>query len=313
MAKHKTEYLIYRYSIIKENQLHMYTKPLPIPKGNVVYYSLQLNGSDREFERYGVKYSFIGFHYVNPTFSDRFEKNRFIIGKLAKLRKTETGIRVPGNIIGQKQDDWVGIITVIDTLTQHIFVEKKWKFGNTEQIQKALEAGISKPILEEYNCRVFIKPTTDDHIFWDLVKDSINIYNLELKLISPNILETNKTARESLVLLQKVFKQDEIAITLKNDSGDLEIPLDPIEDYIDYISEGEGTWKITKKGYEGGKRTFSSFDNIKIFEVPESEAPEIDIRIPSDDGELIDIEKQQREREVSLIDFFSNKCREFSE
>lgn len=308
-----TEYMTFRYSIIKENQLQMFTKELPDVKGAVIYDALQFNQKDREFQRYGVDYSFIGFHYVQPHTYSKFDKNRYLIGKFAKLKRTETGVRVPGNILSQKQDDWVGSTTVVDTFTQHLFVAKNWKFGKTEQIEKALNYGISKPILDEYNCKVFVKGKTDENIFWEIVNESKSIYNLSLKMVSPNILETNKKARDALKDLQELFRQDEMDFTLKNDSGDLLIPIDPIADYVDYISEGEGSWKITSKDYDGPKRTHSSLDNIQILEIPESDAPEIDIPIPEDDRESYKIRKQQEQRNLSLIELFHVKCREFHE
>jgi hypothetical protein len=308
-----TEYLTFRYSIIKESQIHMYSKELPEIKGRVIYYAVQKDKGDREFKRYGVDYSFIGFHYVQPRNYSKFEHDRYLIGKFAKLRHTETGVRVPGNIVSKSQDDWVGSTTVIDTHTQHIFVQKNWKLGNTEQIEKALNAGVSKAILEEFNCKVFVKGQTKENIFWNLVNESLYIYNLELRMVSPNILETNKKAREALKDLQNIFKQDEIDVTLKNESGELKIPIHPIEDYIEYISEGEGSWKMTKKGVEGGKKTVSSLDNIRILEIPESEAPEIDIEIPEDKKETEIVMATQRERELSLIDLFHLRRQEFHE
>ncbi len=308
-----TEYLTFRYSIIKESQMHMYSKELPEVKGRVIYFAVQQNNADREFRRYGVDYSFIGFHFVQPAGYTEIENDRYLIGKFAKLRHTETGVRVPGNIVSKSQDDWVGSTTVIDTHTQHIFVEKNWKLGNTEQIENALNAGVSKAILEEFNCKVFVKGQTKENIFWNLVNESQYIYNLELRMVSPNILETNKKARDALEDLQNIFKQDEIDVTLKNDSGDLQIPIHPIGDYIEYISEGEGSWKMTRKGTEGGKKTFSSLDNIKILEIPESEAPEIDIEIPKDEFEMERVLANQRERELSLIELIHLRKQEFYE
>ena len=309
----QTEYMTFRYSIIKESQMQMYTKELPEIKGSILYMALQFNQGDREFHRYGVNYSFIGFHYVQPQAHSKFEKNRYLVGTFAKLKQTQTGVRVPGNILSRKQDDWVGSKTIVDTFTQHLFVEKNWKLGKTEQIEKALNYGVSKPILDEYNCKVFVKGKTDENIFWEIVGKSLNIYNLHLRMVSPNILETNKKAREALKDLKDVFKQDEIDFTLKNNSGDLQIPIEPITDYVDYISEGEGSWKITCKGYDGPKRTHSSLDNIQILEIPESEVPEINIPILQDEREAQEMRQQQKQRDLSLIELFHVKCREFNE
>jgi len=308
-----TEYLIFRYSIIKERQMHMYSKELPQIKGRVISFAVQKNNGDREFKRYGVDYSFIGFHYVQPRSYTKFEKDRYLIGKFAKLKHTETGVRVPGDIVSKSQDDWVGSTTIIDTHTQHIFVQKNWRIGNTEQIEKALNAGVSKAILEEFNCKVFVKGQTKENIFWNIVNESPFIYNLKLRMVSPNILETNKKAREALQDLQDIFKQDEIDVTLKNESGKLEIPIHPVGDYIEYISEGEGSWKMTRKGSVGGKKTVSSLDNIKIIEIPESDAPEIDIEIPENEKDMKRVLGNLRERELSLIELFHLRRQEFHE
>jgi len=115
---------------------------------------------------------------------------------------------------------------------------------------------LSKPVLAEYNCKIFVKEKTDEVLFWNIINESTELYKLQLKMISPNILDTNIKARDALEKLQSIFEQDEIEISLKNELGDLTIPQDPIADYVNYISEGEGSWKITQKGTENRKEHF---------------------------------------------------------
>lgn len=308
MNNHTKSYYIFRYSIIKESQHQLFSKELPSPKGCVIKTALRENNIDREFQNYGVKYSFINFHYATPTDSFPLKSKRYIIGKIAKLKKTETGKRIPGDIIGEKQDDWIGSYAIFDTISQHIFIEKNYKFGKPDQFKKILQIGLSRPVLAEYNCKIFVKEKTDEVLFWNIINESTELYRLQLKMISPNILDTNIKARDALKNLQSIFEQDEIEISLKNELGDLSIPQDPIADYVNYISEGEGSWKITQKGTENRKRTFSSIDNIRIIDLPD--ISNIPINIPI--GERPDTEKDStikktmKTRESSLV-FHLNK------
>src|SRR3546814_15538631 len=66
------------------------------------------------------------------------------------------------------------------------------------------------------------------------------VYQVELSLISPNILETNQKARYALAKLNELFAQDAVSIVLEHESGELSVPKNPVEDYVDYIAEGEG-------------------------------------------------------------------------
>ena len=267
-------FFIFRYTIVEESQTRLFSLPLPKSKGSAIVTAIGVDESDKYFRKNNVKYSFVGFKWAHPTVQYDFPDNRFIIGKLAKLKYTKTGTHIPGDILVSPLEDWIGLITIIDTHTQHIVVQKNWRFGDPEQIEAALQAGMSKEIFDKYNCRVYVKGRTKEHHFWALVEESTEIYSLELKLVSPNILDANKRARKALEDLKSIFIQDEIDVTLKSESGKLTVPEEPVADYISYISEGEGSWKITSKKHGGRKKTYSSFQNIDTLELPMPEPQE---------------------------------------
>jgi hypothetical protein len=264
-------FFVLRYTIIEEAQIELYSKPLPVPKGKAVVGALGVGAADKNFRKNGVNYSFVGFKWANPNSELDFPSDRFIIGKLAKKRMTETGVHVPGDIVMNHLEDWIGLIAIFDTKTQHIIIEKNWRFGTPEQIETALQAGLLKDIADTYNCKVFVKGRTKKHLFWGLVRESADIFSLELKLLSPNILDANKRARKALEDLKNIFEQDEIDITLRNEGGKLVVPEEPVADYISYISEGEGSWKITSRKHGGRKKTYSSFQNTDTLELPTPE------------------------------------------
>ena len=137
-------FLVLRYSLIENKQGALVPSPLPKPKGAVVVAALQDDG--REFVKNKVRYSFVGFSYAEPT-ADEFPKGRFLVGKTAKHKLTKVGDKVPGDIVAHDADDWVPVITVVDTVDQYIFVQHDWRFGTDEQIANAIQAGLRDPVL----------------------------------------------------------------------------------------------------------------------------------------------------------------------
>ena len=254
METSSDNFFVYRYSLIKESQTVLFNSELPEPKGSVVREAIF---NDAEFSLRGTKYSFVGFSNV-PLKAERDDNTRYIVGKLAKLREAHVGEKVPGDIIERTADDWLPIVVVFDVEEQFIFVQKSWKFGTESLVRNALQQGLRSPIIAKYNYRIFVEVKTEQSEFWSLVESHRKIYRLELKLISPNILNTNKKARELLEELQKIYSQDEVSMTLESESGSLVVPKDVVEDYIDYISEGEGQWALLTEGTHGGKKRHTS-------------------------------------------------------
>ncbi|MAA88058.1 MAG: hypothetical protein CME39_10440 [Haliea sp.] len=260
------EYLILRYSLVEESQQVLESKPIPAIKGHAI---LPAIAQDRELKNNGVLYSVLGFHELKPSFGYDYPGGRLYIGKLAKLKKQQTGEKVPGDIVEFEHDNWIPITVVIDIDTQHIFVRKDWRFGTPEHIARSLQVAFSEPIFSVYNHRVFIEGKSEASTFWNIVESKSKIYRLDFKLISPNILDTNQKARDALESLKEVFGQDEIDISLKNENGDLKIPEEPISNYLDYIAEGEGSWSVVTEGDRGGKKAHSSNENIDTVNLPE--------------------------------------------
>lgn len=263
-------FLVLRYSLIENKQGALVPKPLPKPKGRVVVSALQEDG--REFIKNKVRYSFVGFSYVEPR-GEEFPSDRFLVGKTAKHKITKVGDKIPGDIVPHDADDWVPVITIVDVVEQYIFVQHDWRFGTEEQIANAIQAGLKNAVLEQYNYSLFIEPKTIKGEFWNVIRSHSKVYKVELELISPNILQTNVKARDALKAMKELFDQDEVKITLSNEYGDLKIPKAPIEDYVDYIEEGEGKWSVTTEGDHGGKKTYKSISAIVT----------IDLDIPSDE------------------------------
>lgn len=268
----RSNFLVLRYSLIEEQQRALGVRSLPSPKGRAVEVALI---GDREYESKKVRYAFVGFTPVTPTAVYTFPFERYFAGKVAKLRKTQVGEKVPGDIIEHVEDDWIALITIFDFEQQFILVQRNWRFGTDSQIARAIEIGLRDPILAEYNHRVFVEARSRKEDFWKVIESHKKIYRLELNLISPNILDTNTKAREALDALKDLYGQESVSIKLENESGALDIPLEPVADYIDYISEGEGKWTVVTEGERGGKKTHKSESSALTVELPVPSEQEI--------------------------------------
>ena len=260
-----SEYLVLRYSLVEEAQKVMEPTPIPKIKGHSI---LPAISSDREFKYLNVIYNVLKFKILEPSCGYDFPENRFYIGKIAKCKRQQTGEKIPGDIIEYRHDHWVPINIIIDIETQHIFVRKSSVYGTPEHIVRTLQIAFTQPILSTYNHRIFIEGKSETSAFWKIVNSKDKIYKMEFKLISPNILDTNKKARDALEQLKNVFGQDEIDITLKNESGDLKVPKPLVENYLDYIAEGEGSWNMVTEGERSGKQAHSSVNNIDTVNLP---------------------------------------------
>lgn len=272
-----------RFSLVEEPQGAIAVEAIPFPKGAAVLAAIN---RDREYVMNRVRYSFVGFSEARPTDKFQFPPSRFFVGKVAKLRKAHMGKKIPGDIVETEEDDWFPVLTIIDIEDQYIFVRKDWRFGTPEQTMRAIQGGLREAVLAQYNYRVFVEGRTRKEHFWKVVVNHRRLYKLELRLISPNILETNLRAREALATLKELFAQDQVDIVLNNESGDLRVPEDPVANYLEYIEEGEGAWAITTEGTHGGKKKHTSSQNVDTVEliVPEERVVEEERQLELETG-----------------------------
>lgn len=277
------EFLVLRFSLVEEPQRAIAAEAIPSPKGAAVLAAID---RDREFALNGVRYSFVGFSEAHPTNNFPFPPSRFFVGKVAKLRKAHMGKKVPGDIVETEEDDWFPVQAIFDVEGQYIFVRKDWRFGTPEQTMRAIQGGLREPVMAQYNHRIFVEGRTRKEHFWKVVSGHRKIYKLELRLISPNILETNLKAREALAAMKELFGQDQVDITLSNDSGNLRVPEQPVANYLEYIEEGEGAWAVTTEGVHGGKKKHASSQNVDTVEitVPEEKAVEQERQLELETG-----------------------------
>ncbi|WP_135610026.1 hypothetical protein [Methanococcoides sp. AM1] len=134
---------------------------------------------------------------------------------------------------------------VCDT-DNHIFcIEKKSKvFREIDDFLSILSNMVTQKIKDEgFVCK--FETIDERHAFWDIIESAHSIYSLELNLNSPNLLDANKKARESLKGVHSLFNNTSATVRLENEEGDLIIEKTAVtESYIEYAEEGGGNWSL---------------------------------------------------------------------
>lgn len=159
------------------------------------------------------------------------------------------------------------IYIIIDLKRQIVLIENKTSIFRTINIakNKFIEWITLKKEMFDYNLK--IDEITYEQVFWDYVKNSNSIYELTLRMKSPNLFDGWIEANELLKKLKSIFNNTETQIKFSNENGKLVILKEQVESYIKYITGGGGDWKL-KAFYNGVTRTLKSKSNVKIVDLP---------------------------------------------
>lgn len=261
------EFLLFRYTLPPPVSRPLFVQPLPTPRGAAVVTAIiDRRHANKPFPYWRRNNAWVGFREVG-------EDTGVYVGRVAKQIVLDKGDLVEGDVLSSSVESWLPLWCVFDTRRQLVAVEKSGDFGSTEHIQKTITAGLRKPILARYGHRVHVEPLTEVESFWKIIGEHEKLYRIELRLISPNLLEANRRASESLKALKQIFGQDEVNIKLENYKGNLKADDKVLQDYLEFAAVGEGRWKVVvRKIAERAKKTFSSLGFIRSIraEIPDS-------------------------------------------
>ncbi|BBD07860.1 hypothetical protein [Desulfovibrio ferrophilus] len=181
-------------------------------------------------------------------------------------------------------DDYPNILFLWSQKRQIIYIQTniKYKIGiDIGAFSKILENIFTKLLRGYYSVNVKIMPLKGR--FWEIIKESEKIYNIEFNLISPNIAgRTDKEVRAYLTEQKERYNVTNISETLENKDGNLKINEEDeiLNAKVRTTEQTGGIWKIknnhgtqkssdryTKTSVEGASNFFaqSILDKI-IFE-----------------------------------------------
>lgn len=172
----------------------------------------------------------------------------------------------------QVQDhDFPYIYIVVDLNRQIILLEYRSNFATIDDAKNVLCSWLNK-LVEKYDFTLSLEEITYEKDFWKTVEDSDELYNLEMKMKSPNLFGGRIEAEELLKELNASYNNTESTIKLTNDKGRLRITSEKLQSYIKYIANGGGEWLLTlKSSGERRRKKIRSKSNIKTIELSADE------------------------------------------
>lgn len=200
------------------------------------------------------------------------------------------------DVVQHEYDSYPFIYVIVDLDAQVALVQRKSSVFKNPGGAKAALAALVKEFLADDNYYFSLEEITSNASFWDAVKAADLVYDLELKLESPNFLGAGYTTTGFLKRVQEVTNNDRLSIRLSNESGELELSRQEYEDAIDYVADGGGSWSLTTASGDSRRVTHKSDEFVRV----------IDLRIsdqrPLDDGDVIvEIRRVGARKEVADV------------
>jgi hypothetical protein len=233
--------------------------------------SLLLVGKSKEDRKRWFKETFL----VNKDFSTKRgqefairiteEEDNFVFGKLSRKHYSSIRDKTPYDIQERKEEDWpyVGFVCEIGASQQMVMEYDSVLMKDIGGFTTILEDMVN-PEMFVRGYAVSFEPIVDDASFWSLIDNSDGVYSLTFQLSSPNLFGGGSAANESLKEFQRIFNNNSVKVTLVNESGNLKVPKENIESYLEYADKGGGEWKIVTRK-KNKKRGYSSTNRaIKI-------------------------------------------------
>lgn len=185
------------------------------------------------------------------------------------------------DIAERELDSYPYVYVIIDTSFQLVLIQRKSTVFKNAGGAKAALSALVKQFLSDENYYYSLDEITASTSFWDTVDNADEVYDVTLKLKSPNFLGSGYNTTDMLRRLQSVTNNDKVSLKLSNSSGELKMPRDEYDDAIEYITAGGGSWSATTSTGGARRITHKSDEFVKTVEVKVSE------QRPLDDGEII--------------------------
>jgi len=164
--------------------------------------------------------------------------------------------------------DYPFVFLIVDVRNQIILIQHKSNvFRHISTAKNKLQEWIMFNT-EMYDYNFKLDEITHEHIFWDYVKSAENIFEVNLKMKSPNLFDGWIDANEVLAILRGIFNNTETNIKLSNEKGKLKIEKKSLDSIIKYITDCGGEWRLKAK-LNGVIRSLRSKECIKIVQIPE--------------------------------------------
>lgn len=178
--------------------------------------------------------------------------------QLARKKQFNKRQLVENDIIELEDNDYPYINIFIDLHAQKFLIESNTQvFENYNTCSKVIENIINNN-LKTKDIRISLNPIVEEENFWKYFDEESKVYNIEFKLVSPNLFDAEDDATNFLNEAKEKVGSNIVTINFCNQEGNLKPNKTGIDSFVKYISQGGGTWRITTLNSQGTKDKISS-------------------------------------------------------
>lgn len=209
--------------------------------------------------------------------------NNLLHCQLARKKHFNKRELIENDIVETKDEDYPYVNIFIDLSGQKFLIESNTQvFENYNTCSNVIE-NIINSNLKEKDIRIELNPIIEEEDFWSYFTESSKVYNIEFKLVAPNMFDAEDDANNLLKEAQKNIGANIVNMNFCNQEGNLKPDRVGINSFIKYISDGGGTWKIVTLNSNGKKEKISS----------KQRSTKVNIPITSDELKKDKLEKEQ--------------------
>ncbi len=188
--------------------------------------------------------------------------------QLARKKQFNKRELIENDIIEKTDEDYPYVNIFIDLKGQKFLIESNTQvFENYNTCSNVIENIINSK-LKDKDIRIELNPIIEEENFWNYFTETSKVYNIEFKLVVPNMFDAENDAINLLKEAQKNIGADIVNMNFCNQEGNLKPDKVGINSFIKYISDGGGTWKIVTLNSDGKKEKISSKQKSTKVNVP---------------------------------------------
>jgi hypothetical protein len=207
--------------------------------------------------------------YYNRTYTARIlndnPKERYLAGYLLKSTDTHV-IQLDKDLFNESDiPNWEKLFFDIDTERQIVIFEYNTPIATPDNVKNVLHQLINKSA-NQSGYEVKLDFLVDKFAFWDIIKESVGIYQIAFNLNAPNLFGGSKKANEWLKNLKEKHNMSNVAFDFRNENSELSYDQEELESYRDYADSGGGSWTLGVL-QNGRKKKYKSVNHLRRKEV----------------------------------------------
>lgn len=207
--------------------------------------------------------------YYKRTYTARIlndnPKERYLAGYLLKSTDTHV-IQLDKDLFNESDiPNWEKLFFDIDTERQIVIFEYNTPIATPDNVKNVLHQLINKSA-NQSGYEVKLDFLVDKFAFWDIIKESVGIYQIAFNLNAPNLFGGSKKANEWLKNLKEKHNMSNVAFDFRNENSELSYDQEELESYRDYADSGGGSWTLGVL-QNGRKKKYKSVNHLRRKEV----------------------------------------------